>query len=128
MSRRLTTRERADRRMGGDELASHLVALARQCGWLAVHFRPAFERGKWRTPFDGDAGFPDVTVARAGELHMWECKRQLEKVPADQQAWLDVLVAAGAEARVVRPSDLEWCTSILTARPRRVMAGRPDTG
>ena len=41
------------------DLARRVRELARQFGWLPVHFRPAQTVHGWCTPSSGDAGFPD---------------------------------------------------------------------
>ena len=116
---RLTPRQLPDRQLGGDQLAAQIVDLARVLHWRAVHHRPGRTASGYRTAITGDVGFPDVVVARAGALYVWECKRQLETVPGAQMAWIAALQLAGVDARVVRPSDWPTIEAVL-----RMPAGR----
>jgi hypothetical protein len=43
---------------------SRVVGYARLRGWLVNHARPATTAGGWRTPVQGDPGFPDLALAR----------------------------------------------------------------
>lgn len=93
-----------------------IIGLAKSTGWLVTHFRPARTRRGYRTPIQGDKGFPDLVLARDGVVLIRECKTDRGSPSREQRAWLAEL---GDLAAVWRPRD--WDTVIvptLTA-PRR---------
>lgn len=80
------------------QFTNAVVNLARSCGWLVYHARPAVVRsGKWATHMQGDTGFPDiVAVHPSGRLVFAELKMLPEtritgRPREDQQRWLDAL-------------------------------------
>lgn len=86
-----------------------IIDLAHLTGWKVSHFRPAQNsRGQWRTPVAADGtGFPDLVLARDAVL-FWEIKTDTGRVSPAQKTWIALLTAAGAEARIIRPSDWEF--------------------
>lgn len=75
-----------------DELLRLVVDEAKARGWMVTHFRPARNaRGHWSTPLQGDAGFPDLVMARGGVVIFAELKREKAKASADQRAWIEAL-------------------------------------
>jgi len=59
---------------------------------MVAHFRPAQVReGKWLTPMQGHKGFPDLVLARKGEVVFAELKSAKGKVTAEQRSWLNAL-------------------------------------
>ena len=84
-------------------------------GWMFYHCRPAQNRGgKWITPLEGWAGFPDVVAVKDGRLLFIELKSQRGSLTEPQIQWLRVLDSAGGESHtpygakvyVWRPSDM----------------------
>ena len=74
-----------------------VIELARLNGWLVHHTRPALNRsGKWATPIQGDPGFPDLVLARGGELLIVELKSQKGELTPGQFEWLTTLAAVEA--------------------------------
>ena len=51
------------------------------------------------------AGWPDLVLVRRPRVLFVELKREGESPTADQQAWLDDLLACGQEVFLWRPSD-----------------------
>lgn len=95
--------------MTESEFQSQVIEIARLRGWKVAHFRPAQIRpGRWATPIQGDAGFPDLVLSRGldGDLVFAELKKEKGRLSAGQVAWIRTLIAAGAEAYVWYPSDL----------------------
>lgn len=91
------------------EFQSAVIEVARLRGWLVMHQRPAQIRpGRWATAIQGDAGFPDLVLARprVGELVFAELKREKGRVSVMQRVWLRTLAATGAEAYLWYPSDM----------------------
>jgi VRR-NUC domain len=75
-----------------------IIDLARLLGYRVAHFRPAKTAHGWRTPVAADGvGYPDLTLARPGRLVFAEIKAAGGKLRPEQQAWLAVLAASGAE-------------------------------
>ncbi|MFY1595430.1 hypothetical protein [Micromonospora sp. WMMD737] len=94
---------------------------------LVAHFRPVEIRpGKWITPVQGDgAGWLDLTLAGPGGVLFRELKSTTGVIEPEQQMWMDILTAAGADVGVWRPGDL------LSGRVARELAAirrpRPAT-
>ncbi len=91
------------------DFQAEVIDVARCHGWMVMHQRPAQIRtGRWITAVQGDAGFPDLVLARpvAGELIFAELKKQGGRVSALQKTWIRTLAATGAETYVWYPSDM----------------------
>jgi len=91
------------------EFQAQVIDVARYRGWMVMHQRPAQIRtGRWITAVQGDAGFPDLVLARpmAGELIFAELKKEGGRVSPLQKAWIRTLMATGAETYVWYPSDM----------------------
>jgi hypothetical protein len=74
------------------------------------------------------SGFPDLVIVGRGGVLFRELKTAKGRVSVEQQAWLDALVAAGADAAVWRPADL--ATGAISSRLRalrRRPARTPET-
>lgn len=72
--------------------------------WLVTHFRKVkLPSGRWGTPLQGDPGYPDLSLARAGVVILAELKTDVGKVEPAQSKWLQEI---GPEhGRVWRPRD-----------------------
>ncbi len=80
-----------------------ILTVAAQNGWLAHHDRPSQNsRGGWRTAVAGDPGFPDLVLARDGEVIIVELKSAHGRFEKGQREWI-----AALGARVVRPADMD---------------------
>lgn len=67
-----------------------VLALAKRCGWRAIHLRPARTALGWRTAVQGDGkGFTDVLALRDHVLLVAELKVKNRKPTPEQEAWLD---------------------------------------
>jgi hypothetical protein len=91
------------------EFQRAVVELARLMGWRVHHTRPALtRRGRWLTPIQGDAGFPDLVLCRPPRLILAELKRVGARPTPQQQAWLDALAScAGVECYLWTLADWE---------------------
>jgi len=96
------------------EFQRAVVELARLMGWRVHHTRPALtQRGRWLTPIQGDAGFPDLVLCRPPRLILAELKRVGGKPTAEQRGWLEALQAcAGVECYLWTPAD--WDAVVRT--------------
>jgi hypothetical protein len=79
------------RAMTEDELQSAIIKAARLRGWMVAHFRPAKTEKGWRTPVQGDAGFPDLVLARNGRVYFLELKRLGKTATPAQAAWIEAI-------------------------------------
>lgn len=84
------------------DFQGRIIDAAKVHGWRVAHFRPAKTARGWRTPMQGDVGFPDLVLARRGVLVLAELKDATRRVEPEQQLWLDQL---GSHGRLWRPKD-----------------------
>src|SRR5690606_27676425 len=96
-------------------------------GWKVHHTRPARTDKGWRTPIQGDAGYPDLTMARRGRMVIAELKSETGELTREQAAWLEHLPrvaqeddsadrdlhAHAIEVYVWRPSDWPHILEVL---------------
>ena len=105
------------------ELQQTVLEAARLRGWHASHFRPARVTDGWRTPLAGEPGFPDLVLARAGDVLALELKAERGRPSAAQVMWLDAL-GAGAPAvlrsALVRPEQLDAVLRLLRTGVREL--------
>ena len=95
-----------------------VIDLATYHGWLVAHFRAAkMGDGRWVTPMVGDPGFPDLVLARRGDVIFAELKVGRGKVSAVQKAWLEALRSSEwertHEVYLWRPEDRDEIEGLL---------------
>jgi hypothetical protein len=100
-----------------------VVDLAKWNGWRAHATRTVqVKSGHWLSP-GIDAGFPDLILARKGELLFVECKMEKTKTRANQDLWLELLESVcrigQVECYVWRPADWEKIVKRLTSQSKR---------
>lgn len=101
--------------MSEDDLEDNVMRAAELLGWTAVHHRPARTKdGEWRTAIKGQKGFPDLCLARDGQVLLRELKREKGKTSPGQVIWLEALGDFGG---IWRPSD--WLTGRIQHELRR---------
>jgi hypothetical protein len=101
------------------ELQRLVVDAATFGGWTVAHFGHARAADGWRTPARYDAaGFPDLVLVRDRVLFL-ELKSARGRLSAAQNKWIAALGAAGADARVIRPADLDAIVDELLEPPGR---------
>jgi hypothetical protein len=83
--------------MSEDQVARAVAQMVKQLGLLGYH---TFDSRR------SASGFPDWLIVGPGGVIFRELKRQNKNPTRAQQAWLDALTAAGADAGTWRPSDL----------------------
>lgn len=76
------------------------------CDWLGLRWHHETDSRKSKK------GFPDLVIC-GQRLIFVELKSEKGRVTKAQQEWLDDLRAAGIEAYVWRPSDLQMATGVL---------------
>jgi hypothetical protein len=90
-------REPEGRGVKGETEAGFLRAvidLARLHGWLVYHPLPLRTAKGWATGTQGDAGFPDLTLAKGGRVILAELKTDAGKLTELQQRWVRASGAA----------------------------------
>lgn len=94
-----------------------VIEYAQLRGWRVHHTRSARTKRGYRTPIQGDAGFPDLVLARNGYVHFAELKAEKGRTTRDQEAWIDELEAYAAsrthETHLWRPSDWAEIQEVL---------------
>lgn len=69
-----------------------IVAAARMAGWLVHAERASLtQTGRWATAIQGDRGWPDIVLTRAGVLLVVELKRKPNTVEPEQVKWHNAL-------------------------------------
>lgn len=77
-----------------------VIQFAKLHGWGVTHFRPCRTSKGWRTPVQGDAGFPDLVLVKGTRVVFAELKSSRGVLSPEQQVWRDALCAVG--------STVEW--------------------
>lgn len=112
------------------EFCDLVVTFARLHRWLVYHPRPLRRAsGKWETPIQGDAGFPDLVMVRPPRILFVELKTMRGALGRAQAAWLEALTAcavaawpsgdgpAPVEVYVWRPDDWDALEALLRSTP-----------
>jgi hypothetical protein len=87
------------------QLLDAILDLAGYRHWLTFHPMPAYRRdGRIVTPFRGDRGYPDLTLARGGRVIHAELKDRGGRYGPGQEEWRD---AIGDSHRLWRPASLD---------------------
>ena len=101
--RLLTDEQRADRRMTEAQLNSRVAYRTKKAGVRVLRMQRALAGGAWRTP--ATKGFPDLQIF-GSRIIFRELKRELGKLDEYQVMWRDLIIAAGGDWGLWRPSDL----------------------
>ena len=82
-----------------EDFMRSVMKIASECGWRVYHTRDSRR---------SQAGFPDLTLVRTGQIIFAELKSQKGRIKKEQQAWLDDLRENGhVDVYLWRPSDLQ---------------------
>lgn len=98
------------------QFQAEVIALAKSCGWLCHHSRPALtQEGRWTTALQGDAGFVDAVLARNGVVYFIELKVKGRKRTPKQLEWAAALpeVSATGGYRSFGPKDWSKIEELL---------------
>lgn len=120
------------------ELLDATIALAETTRWAVHHDRPARTGAGWRTAISGNAGFPDLVLARGGlvlfrELKGYDSRGRMGRLSSEQRDWAIQLQPVIVDGDVVEgrkrllfdvwtPDDWPLIVATLTARPERKTA------
>lgn len=81
-----------------------IIALAVVYHWKVHHVRPAWSKKGWRTPVQGNVGYPDLTLVRAPRVIVAEVKTDRGSLTREQKEWLDAFRnCPGVETYVWKP-------------------------
>lgn len=109
--RRLTDQDRYLRSIPEAAFQTRVIETARTFGWLCHHTRPALRQGgRYSTPIQGAAGFPDLVLAKNGRVIFAELKTETGRLTDWQEQWIQALTSDplnAPEVFVWRPSDYE---------------------
>ena len=99
------------------EFQSMIVDRAKARGWLVHH-----DRGDYRQTIAGDAGFPDLCLARGGTVLFIEVKSEKGRTSPAQDDWINALPSV----IVARPSDWSKVIDIIDghAQPDQAIEGQ----
>jgi len=86
--------------MTEDELLTAILGAARFGGWRVHH-----DRRSDKALQQGDRGFPDLVMAKAGRVIFAELKADKGQLTTDQVAWHLALRDPRVESYIWRPSD-----------------------
>lgn len=114
--RRLTLEERIHRDTLEDDLLTAIVEWAGLRGWMIHH-----DRRSDLARQQGDAGFPDLVLARYPRVLFVELKSEREQLTREQMAWVLAIAGQKPDERLPghpeyflwRPSDLDRAIEIL---------------
>lgn len=99
------------------EFTTQTIQLAKICGWLVTHFRPAVNRrGEWSTPIEGDVGWPDLFAVHEAKRLAFAAELKVgdnEPTP-EQRQWLRAMALAGIPTFLWTPAD--WPTIEVVLR------------
>lgn len=109
------------RAMKEADLLKAIVKAARLYGWMVHHDLPVttWRKGeaRTRTAVMGDPGFPDLVLARAGEVIIVELKTETGRFQPGQKEWLRAL----GTAYVVKPHDMDRLLRAIRTPPPKVL-------
>jgi hypothetical protein len=109
-------------KMSETDLQRTIIDACKIYGFKVSHFRPAKTERGWRTPVQGDAGFPDLAIAGHGHLLLAELKIGRGKLRPDQAMWR--LEIPSANYRLWTDLNLPEALAEL----RAISTGYPSTG
>jgi hypothetical protein len=86
-----------------------VIELATRLGWLVHAERKAQSKKGWRTPIQGDKGFPDIVFSHKVRKSTFvaELKSNTGVTSSEQKFWINRLKEAGIEVHIWKPKDFE---------------------
>ena len=89
-----------------EDFMRSVIQIASDCAWSVYHTQDSRR---------SQAGFPDLTLVRSGQIIFAELKSQKGRIKKEQQEWLDRLRENGhVDVYLWRPSDLQDIIDRLT--------------
>lgn len=100
--------------MTEDEFLRQIIELAHVYQWRVHHERPAWTNKGWRTPIQGDRGFPDLVLARSPRVIIAEVKSDKGRLTREEREWLEEMEGCpGVESFIWRPRMWDDIVGIL---------------
>lgn len=65
-----------------EQFTTAVIELAKMNRWRVIHMR-----GNTKRLIQGHAGYPDLTLAKGGDVEFWELKMPNGKLSDEQLAW-----------------------------------------
>jgi hypothetical protein len=97
-----------------EEFQFRVIQAAKRYGYLVSHSRPSLSQsGRWHTAIQGDKGFLDLVLAKAGDVIIAELKSDNGRLTPEQKLWI---VALGGLAVVWRPRDWDAILARLSGK------------
>lgn len=97
-----------------EEFLGQIIELAHLYQWRVHHVRPAWTNKGWRTPIQGDVGFPDLVLARSPRVIIAEVKSEKGRLTPEEREWLtEVDTCVGVESYLWRPRMWDDIVGIL---------------
>ncbi len=97
-----------------EQFLIQVIEIAHLFGWSVAHFRPAMTVSGWRTPVAGDGkGFPDLVLAKDGNVIFAELKADGKKPSPEQANWIKRLGGKSCYATIWYPADFDMIVEIL---------------
>lgn len=112
----------SSRLISENELQGFVMQTAKTGGWVATHFRAARSAQGYRTPLQGDAGFPDTVLVHGGlrRCIFAELKSEKGRLSPGQKQWIETLrMVPDVETYVWRPSDMQEILRVLLGHKNR---------
>lgn len=114
---RTSARQILDQATSEGALQAKVIELAKLEGWLTHHVRAAQTSKGWRTPLQGDKGYPDLTLVHPdGLLVVAELKAMRGRETPEQARWLDAMNGAELHSYLWKPDDWGYIEQLLKAR------------
>lgn len=98
------------------DFTNTVVELALRCRWAVTHFRAAKTRKGYRTAIQGQPGFPDLVLARAGVVLIRELKTERGKLSSEQHDWAEQIQPGWRRMRnqwALGEDDPDWRRDLL---------------
>jgi hypothetical protein len=93
--------------MSEAQLQQNVIDMAHVFGWLVHAERPAMRAdGTWRTPIQGDKGFPDLVLIKGNRVLFCELKSQRGYTSEAQEEWWRRTLDTKVQYYLWRPA--EW--------------------
>jgi len=106
--------EMTDLPLSERDFLSQVIDLAKLFRWKIHHTRPAWSNKGWRTPIQGDTGFPDLVLVRSPKCIIAELKSEKGKLSPNQEQWLrELSECPGICVCVWKPSQFDEIVDIL---------------
>lgn len=100
--------------MTESEFLAQIIHLGHLRGWRVHHTRAAWSSKGYRTPIQGDPGFPDLVMVRPPRVIIAEIKTDRGELSPAQREWvLDLYGCRSVESYLWKPCMWEEIDKVL---------------